>query len=210
MPRVDQAQAVGGAREGVEQAVGLHAGQAEHGVDAVAQQAVNDRFSAGHAWHGVILVLRCRARRSHGGAAAESQAPPLALRLPPSLAGRTLWRRTTATAPPRRRSGRDQGARHAGTDDADGRAGWGQPATIERTAGRAIEASICAVCLRAPPDGGCAGHWVAARGRGRLFQPAARTHAGGGSRYRASWPWPGWPQAGAGQVECRAPTMTTG
>ena len=54
---IDQAQAVGGAREGVEQAVGLHARQPEHGVDAVAQQAVNDRFSAGHAWHGVFLAL---------------------------------------------------------------------------------------------------------------------------------------------------------
>ena len=57
VPRVDQAQAVGGAREGVEQAVGLHARQAEHGVDAVAQQAVDDGFSAGHAWHGLVLAV---------------------------------------------------------------------------------------------------------------------------------------------------------
>ena len=57
--RVDQAQRIGGAREGVEQAVGLHARQAKHGVNAVAQQAVNDRFAAGHTCHGVNLVLQC-------------------------------------------------------------------------------------------------------------------------------------------------------
>ena len=57
MACVDQAQAVGGACEGIEQAIGLHARQAEYSVDAVAQQTVNDRFSAGHAWHGLILAL---------------------------------------------------------------------------------------------------------------------------------------------------------
>ena len=75
VPRIDQAQAVGGAREGVEQTVGLHARQAEHGVDAVPQQAVDDGFSAGHAWHGLILGWWSRARW-HGGAGGKSRTPP--------------------------------------------------------------------------------------------------------------------------------------
>jgi hypothetical protein len=33
--------------EGVEQAVGLRAGQAEHGVDAMRDEAIDDRFAAG-------------------------------------------------------------------------------------------------------------------------------------------------------------------
>ena len=33
--------------EGVEQAVDLRAGQAEHGVDAMGDKAVDDRFAAG-------------------------------------------------------------------------------------------------------------------------------------------------------------------
>ena len=37
--------------EGVEQAVDLRAGQAEHGVDAVGDKAADDRFAAGHGSH---------------------------------------------------------------------------------------------------------------------------------------------------------------
>jgi hypothetical protein len=33
--------------EGIEQAVGLRAGQAEHSVDAVRDEAIDDRFAAG-------------------------------------------------------------------------------------------------------------------------------------------------------------------
>ena len=55
VPRVDHLQPVGVAREGVEQAVHLHAGQAEDGVDAVPQQGIDDGVAAGHAWHGVLL-----------------------------------------------------------------------------------------------------------------------------------------------------------
>ena len=60
MARIDQAQRVGRAGEGVEQAIGLHARQAEHGVDAVAHQAVDDGFSAGHTRHGLVLLMSGR------------------------------------------------------------------------------------------------------------------------------------------------------
>ncbi len=66
MARVDQAQAVGSAREGIEQAIGLHTRQAEHGVDAVTNQAVNDGFTACHAWHGLVLELVGGARWHDG------------------------------------------------------------------------------------------------------------------------------------------------
>ena len=33
--------------EGIEQAVGLRAGQAEHGIDAMRDEAIDDRFAAG-------------------------------------------------------------------------------------------------------------------------------------------------------------------
>ena len=56
VPRVDDADAVGVAGQGVEQPVHLHAGQAEHGVDPVAKQAVDDRIATGHARHGESLL----------------------------------------------------------------------------------------------------------------------------------------------------------
>jgi hypothetical protein len=43
---------MGPAGECVEQAAGLHARRAKHRVDAMAQQALNDRVSTGHARHG--------------------------------------------------------------------------------------------------------------------------------------------------------------
>ena len=52
----DQADAVGLLGERVEQPIGLGAGQAEHGIDVMAQKAVDEGFTAGHAWHGTILA----------------------------------------------------------------------------------------------------------------------------------------------------------
>ena len=66
---VDQAHAVGVAGEGVEQAIDLHAGQAEDGVDAVAQNTVNDGFAAGHArhWVGFLPVGWAGGSHDRGG-----------------------------------------------------------------------------------------------------------------------------------------------
>ena len=44
--------------EGVEQAIDLRAGQAEHGVDAMRDKAVDDGFAAGSGSHAVIQSLR--------------------------------------------------------------------------------------------------------------------------------------------------------
>src|SRR5580692_7933388 len=71
MPRVDHLQAVGVARESIEQPVHLHARQAEDRVDAVPQQGIDDGVAAGHARHGdscflfqrivrMSLPLKCR------------------------------------------------------------------------------------------------------------------------------------------------------
>ena len=45
MPRADHLQLR--LMEGIEQAVGLRAGQAEHGIDAMRDEAIDDRFAAG-------------------------------------------------------------------------------------------------------------------------------------------------------------------
>ena len=79
MPCVDQPQTVGRAGEGIEQAIDLHAGQTEYGVDTVPQQAVDDRFSAGHAWHGNgPQCLGCW-RRWHGIGPAPTVMAPLSV-----------------------------------------------------------------------------------------------------------------------------------
>ena len=82
MSRVDHLQPVGVAREGVEQSVHLHAGQAEDGVDAVPQQGIDDGVAAGHAWHGMfplslppILLPLILARPAVSAAPPTGQAP---------------------------------------------------------------------------------------------------------------------------------------
>src|SRR5665213_4487471 len=56
MPRADHLEL--GLMKGVEQSVDLRAGQAEHGVDTVRDQAVDDGFAAGSGTHGAVLSLK--------------------------------------------------------------------------------------------------------------------------------------------------------
>ena len=59
MPRADHLQLR--LMEGVEQAVDLRAGQAEHGVDAMRDEAIDDRFAAGSCSHCMIHSLTVQA-----------------------------------------------------------------------------------------------------------------------------------------------------
>ena len=55
MPRADHLQLR--LMEGVEQAVDLRAGQAEHGVDAMRHKAIDDGFAAGSRIHATFHSL---------------------------------------------------------------------------------------------------------------------------------------------------------
>jgi hypothetical protein len=48
VPRTDRADGLAALLQGVEQRVELRAGQAEHSVDAVGDQRLDDRHAAGH------------------------------------------------------------------------------------------------------------------------------------------------------------------